>query len=231
VSARYAVYFAPEIHSPWWEFGSRWLGRDEHDNIPLPQPLLEDIPLPELAQITQEPRRYGFHATLKAPFQMAAGCKETDLVVRLGVLAQTLQPVSLSPMCVAALGNFIALVPREATVKQQALAAACVRELDDMRAPLTASDLARRDLKTLDEREAELLTLYGYPYVMERFRLHLTLTGPIESAVALRVTHAVSASVDRLNADAPLRLDRLCLFVERAPGLPFQRVADIVLQA
>lgn len=231
MTARYAVYFAPEKHSPWWEFGSRWLGRSEFDNTDLPQPLLEQISPTELAQITEEPRRYGFHATLKAPFRLAAGCNEADLMERLGVLAATLQPVTLSPLRVAMLGNFIALIPDAAPDGLEALAAACVSELDDLRAPLLASELARRGVRNLDAREAELLGLYGYPYVMERFRLHLTLTGSIDSAVAQRVIHTVLTDITRLNASAPLLLDRLCLFVEKAYGTPFQRIADVAFQA
>jgi hypothetical protein len=40
---------------------------------------------------------------------------------------------------------------------------------------------------------------------------------------------AVAAQVDHLNAAAPLVLDRLCVFEEAAPGLPFQRIADMEL--
>ena len=231
MTARYAVYFAPEKHSPWWEFGSRWLGRSEFDNKDLPQPLLEQISPTELAQITAEPRRYGFHATLKAPFRLAAGCNEADFMERLGLLAATLQPVTLSPLRVAMLGNFIALIPDAAPAGLQALAAACVSALDDLRAPLLASELARRGVRNLDAREAELLSRYGYPYVMERFRLHLTLTGSIDNAAAQRVIHMVLADITRLNASAPLLLDRLCLFVEKPHGTAFRRIADVALRA
>ena len=80
MSARYAIYFAPDKHSGGWEFGANWLGRDEHDNTVLPQPPLEGISPLELTRITQAPRRYGFHATLKAPFRLADGHDETSLI-------------------------------------------------------------------------------------------------------------------------------------------------------
>lgn len=229
MSARYAVYFSPEKHSPWWAFGSHWLGRNEYDLSVLPQPLLEEIPPAELERITEEPRRYGFHATLKAPFRLAEGIGETDLVRRLGQLAKALAPLALGPVRAAAMDDFAALIPESAPPGLSALAAACVHELDDLRAPLVQADMVRRRIEHLDDREVELLALYGYPYVMERFRLHLTLSGPIGGAAAQRVARALAAKIAHLNDEAPLSLDRLCLFVERTPGAPFQRIADMVL--
>ena len=112
-----------------------------------------------------------------------------------------------------------------------ALAAACVTGLDDLRAPLSEADLMRRRIEHLDAREVELLQAYGYPYVLERFRFHFTLSGPLNPQSAQRVQQAVAASVARLNASSPLVLDRLCLFVEPAPGQPFKRLADEALRA
>lgn len=229
MNARYAIYFAPDRRSPWWAFGAHWLGRDEHDNTALPQPFLEGVGPAELMAITAEPRRYGFHATLKAPFRLSSAHTEADLVARLGRLAQTLSPVALGPLRAERLDSFVALVPGMAPEKLQALAAACVTELDDLRAPLEDAELARRRHAGLDKREDELLTLYGYPFVLERFRLHLTLTGPVGADVAQRVLHAVDADLVRLNNEAPLQLDRLCLFVERSPGAAFQRIIDVRL--
>lgn len=231
MDARYAVYFAPDRYSPWREFGARWLGRDESDNSALPQPVLDGITPQTFSQITQEPRRYGFHATLKAPMRLATGCDETDLMRRLNTLASTLKPVALGRLRAAGLGDFVALVPDTEPVGLQALAAACVRELDSLRAPLSEADRARRRADRLDERAIELLDLYGYPHVMERFRFHLTLTGSVDPATAQTVIRAVTPEIDRLNTAAQLSLDRLCLFVERKPGDPFLRLIDLKLHA
>ncbi|MDW5442413.1 DUF1045 domain-containing protein [Polaromonas sp. SM01] len=231
MSVRYAIYFSPAKNTPWWNFGAHWLGRDEHDNTALPHPLVAGIPSTELASLTQTPRRYGFHATLKAPFHLAAEVDETGLITGLRTLAQTLKPVALGPLRVATLGNFVALIPHTIPGGLQALADACVTGLDHFRAPLLEADLRRRRTEQLDERETELLDLYGYPYVLERFRLHLTLTGPVDADTAQRVTQAVSTHIDRPNTDIPLLLDRLCLFVERYPGAPFQRIIDLRLQS
>ena len=231
MSARYAIYFSPAKYSAWWTFGAHWMGRDEHDNTALPQPEAPGISPAELKSITTEPRRYGFHATLKAPFHLSAGHDEADLVARLGHLARTLAPVALSPLQLATLGNFVALVPEISPEGLQALAAACVTDLDDLRAPPSEADMARRRSANLDARESELLALHGYPHVLDRFRFHMTLTGPVDDATAQRVRLAAAANLAALNTLAPLALDRLCLFVEQSPGAPFQRVIDLRLRA
>ena len=231
MSARYAIYFSPAKHSPWWNFGAQWLGRDECDDKALAQPVLTQIGLTDLNSITAEPRRYGFHATLKAPFHLRDGFSVDDLAERVQALASRLRPVSLGPLQLVTLGDFVALTPLTATEELATLAAACVVELDDLRAPLTAAELARRRIEQLSTREQELLRQYGYPYVLERFRFHFTLSDPLPSATAWSVMLAVAQPVARLNSSAPLLLDRLCLFVEAAPGEAFKRVADLELRA
>ena len=226
MSARYAVYFAPAQGSPWWEFGTRWLGRDECLDLQISQTALPQIEPAELHAATAEPRRYGFHATLKAPFALRSGRTVDDLITRMQDLAATLMPVALGPMQAAKLGDFLALVPVRVPDALLGLASACVTLLDDLRAPLSAADLLRRRVEHLDAREQSLLAQYGYPYVLERYRLHLTLSGPVAPPMAERILHASAAPVAQLNATAPLTLDRLCLFVEPAPGQPFKRIAD-----
>ncbi|MDO8451177.1 MAG: DUF1045 domain-containing protein [Rhodoferax sp.] len=231
MTSRYAIYFAPAHGSPWWEFGARWLGRDECNDTALVQHPLAQIAPDELQEITAQPRHYGFHATLKAPFGLSGSHTEADLTARMEALAATLKPVALGRLQAATLGDFAALVPATATDELTDLAAACVKELDDLRTPLSDADFARRRVTHLDARELELLQRYGYPYVLERFRFHFTLSGPVAHPTAQRVMQAVADPVTQLNVTAPLVLDRLCLFVEPAPGQPFQRMADAALSA
>lgn len=231
MSARYAIYFAPAPASPWWEFGSRWLGRDACGDAPLAQPALPDMGPDALHRITAPPRRYGFHATLKAPFALNDPHTLATLQARMQTLASTLKPLALGPLQAIVLDDFVALVPRTPPEALAPLAAACVSGLDDLRRPLTPADLRRRQAHALDARGLELLQRYGYPHVLERFRLHFTLTGPVAPPVAQRVRQAVDGPVAHLNASAPLVLDRLCLFVEAAPGQAFTRIADAELGA
>jgi hypothetical protein len=127
------------------------------------------------------------------------------------------------------LGNFVALVPRMSGDDLQALAATCVTELNDLRAPLDAHNFSRRQKETLDARATELLTRYGYPHVLERYQLHFTLTGHVTADEATKVTRAVAPKVLHLHTHEPLVLDRLCLFMEPAPDREFQRIADFTL--
>ena len=226
---RYAVYFAPGKSSGWQHFGAHWLGRDEFDNQLLQQKVFGEISSTQLEQLTQVPRRYGFHATLKAPFHLTAGVVESELKSRMATLASTLRPLSLGEMKTTTMGNFVALVPNTAVDGLHALATACVTDLDDLRAPLEASDLSRRQKEPLDARAMELLTRFGYPHVLERYQIHFTLTGPVTADEAARVTRAVAAPVIHLNMHEPLILDRLCLFIEPAAGNPFLRIADFPL--
>lgn len=231
MSTRYAVYFAPAKASPWWTFGAHWLGRDEWTDTALAQPVLAQFDAQSLHAFTAEPRHYGFHATLKAPFQLPAQHSPEALLAQVQALVQTLKPVALGPLQAVALGNFVALVPEESPPALADLAADCVTGLESFRAPLSQADLARRNSSSLDSRGQALLARYGYPHVLERFRLHFTLTGPVEPAVASEVVAAVSEPVARLNADSPLLLDRLSVWREPAPGRAFVRLTDMVLPA
>jgi putative phosphonate metabolism protein len=225
---RSAVYFAPAPESPWWRFGAHWLGRDEGRDAPLPQPVLPGIDAGVQRQLTAAPRHYGFHATLKAPIALRVGATREELVQRMQALAQRWPPVPLGELQVRTLSRFVALLPRAPAAALLALAAACVTELDELRAPAAAAELAKRRAAGLDAREDALLVQYGYPYVLERFRLHFTLSGNVDAATATRLIWAAEPEVSRLNAQAPLLLDRLCLF-EQAGDRPFVRSIDFPL--
>jgi len=231
MSKRYAIYFTPLQGSPWWNFGAHWLGRNECTGNALTQPTLAHIPAQQLHQLTAYPRRYGLHATLKAPFALRHGVSESELLLRMRALALTLKPFALGPMRATRLGDFVALVPQAPPAALSTLEAMCVTTLDDMRAPLSQQDLARRLAQHLNAREQELLMQYGYPHVLARYQLHLTLTSALTEPLAHTVISAVEDSVDRLNRECPLVLDRLCLFVEPAPGENFVRIADAELLA
>jgi len=226
---RHAVYFAPAVDSPWWRFGAGWLGWDEQRGQPLPQPRLPELSEEDFHALTGEPRRYGFHATLKAPFRLRENIPEHIVRDRFALMARRLRQVALGPLAPTLLDDFVALVPQRARPAVDALAAVCMLELDDLRAPPTPEELARRRPERLDVAGRDLLRRYGYPYVLHRFRFHMTLSGPVDPITAdLLVNRAIQA-VAPLNAEAPLVLDRICLFREDHQGAPFLRVAEEVL--
>jgi hypothetical protein len=229
-SPRWAVYYAPAAGSPWWRFGSAWLGRDEIADRPLAQtPPPAGIDGARWTAMTEAPRRYGFHATLKAPFRLADGVSEADLRAALAATAARLRCVPLGALVPRVFDGWVALTAPQADEPLVELAAACVIELDTLRAPLSTDELARRRPHSLDARGRELLMTYGYPQVLERFRFHLTLAAVDDPALAERIRAAADAAVASLGREHPAVLDRLCLFVEPAPGAPLRRVHDIAL--
>lgn len=173
---RYAVYYLPSdpIFS---EFGARWLGWDvERGRLSAP------FALPGLADVTSAPRRYGFHATLKPPFHLAEGADPAALAAAVGELAAKVAPAECDGLGITAMGRFLALTPSGDTTGLARVAAACVSELDGFRAPMTETELARRRERRLTDRQEAHLERWGYPYVMEDFRFHMTLTGRLAKA-------------------------------------------------
>jgi len=226
---RYAIYYAPRRGSAWWNFGARWLGRDEHDDQPLaPQGWLQ-MPTNEFQRMTGAASRYGFHATLKAPFHLAGGCNAEALLERVRLLARALKPLPLGTLVPVFMDGFVALVPSRRNPALSALAQACVEQLDDLRAPLDEAARSRRRIDPGDARAQELFERYGYPHVLERFRFHMTLTGPIDTALAGKVVAQIARPVAQLNTEAPPVLDRLCVFAEPRAGAPLRRIADVEL--
>jgi hypothetical protein len=221
-SSRYAVYFAPALDSPWWEFGRLWLQGASRP----PQ-----IDAPAWQTMLHEPRRYGFHATLKAPFRLAPGCTVETLAQRLAMLATQHRRVPLGPVAVQALDGYVALAPTAPPPALQALAERCVLDLDDLRAPLTPADVARRQPHRLDERGRALLQAHGYPHVLERFRFHMTLAMTASADEAAAVQACAHGPLMALQRSTPLVLDRLCLCVEPAAGEAFVRLQDFVLSS
>jgi putative phosphonate metabolism protein len=216
---RYALYWAPPPDHPLAALGAAWLGRDAAGGVPAPRSVLPGLDPALLAGITAAPRRYGLHATLKPPFALAEGLDAAMLCDAVARLAAGAPAVAMPPLRVDRLGSFLALVPSRPCPGLDALAFACVTELDRFRRPPEAAELARRRAAVLDPAEEANLRRWGYPYVLDCFRFHVSLTGPLEPGLGSRLWPIL----EMLFAPAlavPLALDAVCLFVEPAPGAP-----------
>jgi putative phosphonate metabolism protein len=210
---RYAVYAAPD--GALAEAAHAWLGWDAYGGQPRPHPDLPGLPRP-LAEITEAPRKYGFHGTLKAPFRLAAGADEAAFLWAVEALAQRLVPARAAGLRLAGIEGFVALLPEGAAPEVEALASAVVAGLDAFRAPQTAADLARRSAARLTARQRVLLDRWGYPYVMEEFRFHLTLTGVLPEAERGAVERVLAAWLPPL--PRPFVIDALAVHGEAADG-------------
>ncbi len=224
MSARYAIFYAPPAGSPLARLGARWLGRDGDSGAREQQPRVSFLEPDRLAALTAAPRRYGFHGTLKPPFHLAPGEKLGDLQEALESLAGQWAPFRLGRLQVSRLSGFLALTPLATSRDLGALANACVADLDRFRAPPSQEELRRRRATPLSASQERHLRRWGYPYVMEDFRFHMTLTGEIapEQAAGLApfLTDYFAAALT-----APLTIEAISLFEQPAPDAPLRRIA------
>lgn len=219
---RFAIYYAPSPDEPLGRIGPRWLGRDARSGAALEQPRVEGVTPERLAELTAAPRRYGFHATLKAPFRLAEGHDATELRRSLREFTLTRRVIHVPRLMLTDRLGFPALVPAEPCPELDQLAADCVRVFDLYRAAPTDAEIARRKADALTPSQRENLTHWGYPYVFEDFRFHMTLGGAIPDAAERA---AVMAALDRELAEVlaePLHVRSVCLFVEPKPESNFK---------
>ena len=208
--ARFAIYYVPP-EGPLADFGAQWLGWDVVTGRDVPQ-----FDVPGLHDITMTPRKYGFHGTLKPPFRLKDGQTLETLERSISDMAGVISPAAFDGLKLTQLGRFLALTPFGRLEDLQRIAEACVRDLDAFRAPASAGELARRRKARLSTRQEELLTEWGYPYVFEEFRFHLTLSGRLPEKEMRVWTHELQ---DRLpDLPEPFVVDQVALCGERKDG-------------
>jgi putative phosphonate metabolism protein len=220
VPVRYAIYFTPDRDHPLTRLAASWLGRDAFSGAPLEPPSVDGLSAAEIAFHAAPARRYGFHATLKAPFELAPGLTEAQLIAAVDAFAGGRAPVALPKLKLARLDSFFALVPSIRSEELDAFAADVVREFDRFRAPLSETEIERRNPDRLSAPEFANLTRWGYPYVMESFRFHMTLTGRVAADQQARIADTLEALFGPLIA-TPVALDSVSLFAEPEAGAPF----------
>lgn len=224
---RYALYFTPPHCSPLERLGASFLGYDCYTGeavAPLPVAGID----PKIrAELTAAPRRYGFHATLKPPFRIAATNDGDALAETLRGFAASWPAIHAGQLRPTLIGGFIALVPVAPPVELLLFAAECVAAFDGFRAPTSAADRARRLVNGLSPRQTALLDRWGYPYVFDQFRFHMTLTGglPVELRQAwLECLSPVAGGHD-------LVIDGLSLLRQDSPDHAFKVVERFALGA
>jgi putative phosphonate metabolism protein len=213
---RYALYWAPDP-GPLADFAAAWLGWDAAGGHAVAHPDLPGLPLP-LAEITATPRIYGFHGTVKPPFRLAPGTDAEGLHAAAAALCTRLAPVTLPGLALHRLVGFVALTPDGDAGPLAALAAEVVAVLDPFRAPPTEAEIARRRPDRLTDRQRAHLAQWGYPYVMEDFQFHLTLSGDLTEPQAKAVATALTPVLDPI-LPRPFRVDSLCLFGQGSNGM------------
>ncbi len=224
---RVAIYFAPPVDHPLSVAAAAWLGRDAWTGARLERGRVEGFDPATLGTLTAEPRRYGFHATMKPPFRLADNQRLSSLRAGLYGCCRYSPPVTIAALRLDRIGPFFALLPEGDADRLNGLSEMVVSVLDSFRAPPTPEEIARRRPERLTARQREYLTRRGYPYVFDEFRFHMTLTGPVPEEHAELMEAALR---DRFGSfvGQPLAVDRLCLFIELDP--PGDFVVDTAMR-
>jgi putative phosphonate metabolism protein len=227
---RYAIYHAAAPGSELDRFGAHMLGYDAYEGSDLPFPEGVTQTFSDWRDLTQDPRKYGFHATLKAPMALADGRSEAELAAACKAFAATPRRIPVIEPMVDSISGFIAVIPAQPSAELQQLADDCTREFDSYRASLTPEDRRRRNPAKLTPRQRDYLDRWGYPYVMEDFRFHMTLTGRLD---AERRNPIVAMLRDRFSIAGLKRLaiDRLALFRQDDAASRFRIVGHWPLRA
>lgn len=219
---RYAIYFTPR--PPLAEIGAAWLGWDVARGTTIAHP---DIAGVDVAHVTATPRKYGLHATIKPPMFLTDGTDAEQLQSELTALCATLAPVKLDGLKLARLSGFLALVPEGEQGALAALAARVVTALDHFRAPPGEAELARRRESNLSPAQEQHLKDWGYPYVMDQFRFHMTLSGRLDRAEAERIMATITPHFAP-HLPRPFLVDSLTLAGQDSKGL-FHQISQTQL--
>ncbi len=219
--ARYAIYFAPENGSTLDRIGSEILGRHASGPGELTQPRLPGIAPERFRELTASPRHYGLHATLKPPFFLADQRDESALLENVTHIAARMRAFDLPGFELSELGSFFALTLTAPCPELEDMARICVTVPDPFRRPSRPEELARRRAKGLTPNQDHLLGLWGYPYVLEEMRFHLTLTGSIHDPEERERIHAGLTSLLTPILHKPLPVLGICVFRQACLEEPF----------
>jgi len=221
---RFAVYHAPPDGSALADLAGRWLGRDVRSGAPMEPPTVPGLDPARIKDLTESPRFYGFHGTLKAPFALAGGTTPDDLITAVDHVAAGQATFTIPALTVASLGGFLALVPSGPAPDLAALAAVCVERLDPFRAQALEAEAAKRRAAGLTPTQQALLDRWGYPYVMDAFRFHMTLTGRIEDAGERAAVTAALTGLFAPVLGAPEPVTGLAVFHQPDRKTPFRLI-------
>lgn len=227
---RFALYYAPAVTDPLWLRAAQWIGRDPTGRD-VPETAIPGLDADYRHRISVSARRYGFHATLKAPMALAPGRSRDELEVVLAAFGEGTPQTAIGRLELAFIDGFLALIPAVQSDELTASAGSAVAEFEAFRATTSAEDREKRIRHgNLSEHQIELLDRYGYPYVMDEFRFHMTLTDRLPEAEREAVMAAAAAWFEPI-LPAVAMLDRVVLFHEPESGAPFVRLEDFELQA
>ncbi len=228
---RHAAYYAPPQHARLAQLGAQWLGRCAQSKSAVPQPDFPHISAAALREYTAAAARYGWHATLKAPFALQSGLEIAAIPAAFKALAQTQKTLTLPPLTLRNMGDYLALVPDGPSGALQDLAFECVRALHPLAKPLSDEQIAQRRRTPLTPAQDTMLLQWGYPFVGDAFQWHMTLTGSLQGLAQSEVHKLWEAAMDWFGPvlNDPIELDAICWFVEPVAGGDFYEAQRFAL--
>lgn len=213
---RVAIFYAPGSQTPLANFGAQWLGWDVEHAKSVPYLEIDDLPEP-IEALVATPQKYGFHGTLKAPFRLHENQTLDGLRAAMKAFSEQHRKFFIGQMKVAKLGSFVAIIQENSSNEFANFASNIVMHFDDFRAPLRDEDIAKRRKAKLTPRQDELMLQWGYPFIFEEFKFHLTLTGKLSEQNAKSVCDRLSDHLKPI-LDTPVEAVDLCLYGEREDG-------------
>lgn len=211
---RYAIFYTPAAGA-FADFGASWLGWDSQRGAACRHPRGTEL---DLAALTATPRKYGFHATLKAPFRLADGATPEDLHKAVDAFAACHAPIDLGGFELSVTHGFLALRPTNDPGPLRILVASIVQDFDGYRAPLTEADIARRRRSRLTARQDKQMLDWGYPYIFDDFNFHMTLSGSLRKATPDGLVETAGRLLAPVLPERPV-LDGITLMGQDAQGM------------
>jgi putative phosphonate metabolism protein len=227
---RYAIYFVPPPSSRLYRYGSSILGYDCYNGGDVAFPDAFGGGAVNWNELTATPRRYGFHATLKAPFYLAPACTEQQLVNALQNFAGLGHALHSFVPALRELEDFIAVVPQQPEAALNALAASCTTLFDAYRAPISPQERARRLASDLSQSQIQNLDRWGYPFVLSDFRFHMTLTGAVPERRRKTILEVLRDGLHHMKVESSITLDRITLMKQETAQAPFRVLDQPVLK-
>lgn len=227
---RYAIYFVPPAESAIYRFGAGLLGYDAFEAAELEHPPHVLDAVSGWHGLTSDARKYGFHATLKAPFSLRTGSSEGDLAISFDRFAQTPRVIAAITPVIRRIGGFIAIVPEATSAPLAQLADDCVTAFEPHRAPLSDADRQRRLKTSLTSRQIAHLDRWGYPYVFEEFRFHMTLTARLTAPTDATVLQFLQSEFAKLGFPS-LTIGHIALLRQQSAEQRFAIIRHAALKA
>lgn len=228
MTARYAIYYTPPRNSLLESAGTHWLGRTAIRYGQIPKEIPEGFLKQEYYQLIESPRWYGFHGTIRAPFELVKNITPDEFIKEVGNICAAHSPFNISGLSISCFGGFLALTPSSSYPELVKLHSDLIRKLNSLRPALSRFDLKRHMDKQLSERQERLLRRFGYPFILEEFKFHMTLTGKIEDRVRRLYKEKLEHILNPYLTE-PVPVHEVSIYMQPDRKTPFTEVTRVPL--